>query len=130
MRGRAGMLSAAAVLAPGCDGPAAVPASADEPVRRAAFRSLATRDFLLTCPAGAGRGETGYQAARYDALGRLAAGKGAGRAVALGENDWAGVARYSEREPCGPGEEAYRQALAAYAGALDRFAAAIAEHRP
>ena len=127
----AGAITAAVLLAPGCGGGERSAAKdEDEPVRRAAFRSLAARDFLLTCPAGAGRGETAYHARRFDELKRLAARKGAGNAVWLGENDWAGVSRYDEREGCATGDEAYSQALAAYSASLDRLAGAIAEHRP
>jgi hypothetical protein len=127
---RAGVLSAAVCLSPGCgsDGPAA--GDSDEPLRRAAFRSLAARDFLLTCPAAAGRRDVAYHSGRYDELKRLAVGKGAGRAIWLGENDWAGVSRFDEREPCEPGVESYRQAVAAYSGALDAMVGRIAEYRP
>lgn len=126
----AGALSAAVLLAPGCGSDAPAPEDRDEPVRRASFRSLAARDFLLTCPAGAGRLETAYHAGRLDELRQLAGRKGAGRAVALGENDWAAVSRYDEREPCVAGDAAYAQALAAYSATLDRLAGAIAEYRP
>ena len=127
---RAGVLSAAVCLSPGCgsDAPAAV--DRDEPLRRAAFRSLAARDFLLTCPAAAGRRDLVYHSGRYDELKRLAVRKGAGRAIWLGENDWAGVARFDERAPCARGEESYRRAVAAYSGALDAMVGRIAEYRP
>jgi hypothetical protein len=125
-----GMLSAAALLSSGCGEPARTGSGdRDEPVRRASFRSLAARDFLLTCPAAAAaRRETRYQAGRFEELKQLAIRNGAGQAIWLGENDWAGVSRYADREPCEAGEEPYRQALAAYGGALDRLAGAIAEH--
>lgn len=126
----AGAITAAVLLAPGCGGAAPGAKDEDEPVRRAAFRSLVARDFLLTCPAGAGRRETEYHVGRFDELKLLAARKGAGNAVWLGENDWAGLSRYGDREPCAAGEEAYAQALAAYSAALDRLAGAIAEDRP
>ena len=125
----AGAITAAVLLAPGCADDAPAPKAKEEPVRRAAFRSLAARDFLLTCPAGAERRETRYHAGRFDELKQLAARKGAGNAVWLGENDWAAVSRYGEREACESGEEAYTEALAAYSAALDRLAGAIAEYR-
>ena len=124
----AGMLSAAVLLSPGCGGE---PEKASvEPVRRASFRSLAARDFLLTCPGAARRAETVRQAQRLEELKQLAIRKEAGQAVALGENDWGAVARYSDREPCPPGEEAYGEALAAFSATLDDFARRVAEHRP
>lgn len=126
----AGAITAAVLLAPGCGSDGQASTDTDEPVRRAAFRSLAARDFLLTCPAGAGRRETRYHAERFEELKQLAVRKGAGNAIWLGENDWVGVARYGDREPCLAGEEAYAQALAAYSAALDRLAGAIADHRP
>jgi len=125
----AGMLSAAVLLAPGCGGGSpSGPGAADEPLRRASFRSLAARDFLVTCPGGASRPETIRQIGRLGELKQLAARKQAGHAVWLGENDWAAVARYSDREPCEAGEEAYGQALAAFSGTLDALAARIAEY--
>ena len=126
-RATAGMLSAV-LLAPGC-GPAGAPRSddRDEPVRRASYQSVAARDFLVTCPGAATRRETAYQDARFAELKQLAARNGAGRAVALGENEWAGLGRYANRPPCAAGEAAYRQALAALGGALDALAARIAE---
>ena len=126
----AGAITAAVLLAPGCGSEAPAQKDREEPVRRAAFRSLAARDFLLTCPAGAGRSETGYHTGRYDELKQLALRKGAGQAVWLGENDWAGVSRYGDREPCGAGEESFARALAAYSASLDRLAGAVAEYRP
>ena len=120
------MLSAAVLLAPGCgDEP---PGESGEPVRRASFRSLAARDYLLSCPGAASRAETERQSARLEELKQLAIRKGAGRAIALGENDWAAVARYDEREPCGSGEDAYGEALAAFGGTLDELAGRIADH--
>jgi len=124
------MLTAAVLLAPGCGGDAPAREEREEPVRRAAFRSLAARDFLINCPGGSGRGATAYQAGRYDELKQLAIRKGAGQAIWLGENDWAAVSRYGDRERCGAGEEAYAQALAAYSASLDALAGRIAEHRP
>jgi hypothetical protein len=124
------MLSTAMLLGPGCGERGTPQASKDEPVRRASFRSLAARDFLASCPGAAGSAELAYQAQRHEELKQLAARNGAGRALALGENEWAGVARYSERERCAAGEEAHRQALAAFGGTLDTLAARIAEYRP
>jgi len=126
----AGMASAAMLLAPGCGGGAGkAPASADEPLRRASFRSLAAREFLFSCPGGAARGETRAAIARHEELKQLALGKDAGHAVALGENDWAGLRRHDERGPCAPGDKAYFEALAAFRGALDTLAGRIADHR-
>jgi hypothetical protein len=124
------MVTAAVLLAPGCGERTAPSSSRDEPLRRAGFRSLAARDFLLSCPDSGARREVAYQAARHEELKQLAAQSGAGPAVALGENEWAGVTRHSRPEACVDGEEAYRQALAAYGGALDTLAARIAEYRP
>ena len=124
----AGMLSAAVLLSPGCEQSAAPKqASTDEPVRRASFRTLAARDFLASCPGGATRAETAREVTRLEELKALAARKGAGTAIALGENDWAGVSRYSTRERCQPGEQAYGEALAAFGGTLDVLAGRIAE---
>ena len=122
-------LSAAVLLAPGC-GPSAAPRQPDreEPVRRAAFRSVAARDFLASCPGASSRPETGYQLMRHAELRQLAARNGAGRAVALGENEWAGLGRYARRRPCEAGEGPYRQALGDFSGALDQLAGRIAEH--
>ena len=126
----AGMLSAAVLMAPGCGSSSAPDQAKAEPVRRASFRSLVARDFLISCPGSAGRSETAFQAARLDELKQLAIRKGAGRAIGLGENDWAAVSRYDEREPCLSGEEAYGEALAAFGGTLDELAARIAEYQP
>lgn len=127
--GPAGML-AAILLAPGCgEDKEAASANPMEPLRRATFRTLAARDFLASCPGGAARAETLPQARRFEELKQLAIRKKAGRAIWLGENDWAGVARYSDREPCEPGEEPYREALAAFSGALGQLAGRIAEYR-
>ena len=124
----AGMLSAAMLLAPGCGGTSAPEASRDEPLRRAGFRSLAAREYLASCPGAESRPEMTPQAVRHDELKQLAARSGAGEAIALGENEWAGVSRHSPPEPCPPGEEAWRQALARYGGSLDTLAARIADH--
>jgi hypothetical protein len=124
------MVSAAVLLAPGCGSEPPSSPSREEPVRRATFRSLAARDFLATCAGGPGRPETAHQDARLAELKQLAARKEAGQAVWLGENDWAAVSRYSDREPCALGEQAYGEALAAYSGALDTLAARIAAYPP
>ncbi len=123
------MLSAAMLLGPGCGSSSTrEPPSRDEPVRRASFRSLAARDFLASCPGAAARPEINYQSARLNELRQLAVRNGAGAAVASGENEWAGLSRYGDRERCAEGEEAYRQALAAFSGALDTLAARIADY--
>ncbi len=124
------MVTAAVLLAPGCGDRAAPAPSRDEPLRRAGFRSLAARDFLISCPDAGVRREVAYQVARHDELKQLAAQRGSGRPVALGENEWAGLSRHTRGETCAAGEEAYRRALAAYGGALDTLAARIAEYRP
>ncbi len=125
----AGMLSAAVLFAPGC-GQSSAPEQArqDEPVRRASFRSMAARDFLASCPGGLARPEAALQIGRFEELKQLAARNGAGQAIWLGENEWAGVSRYSDRERCPPGDEAFREALAAFSGALDALAGRIAEY--
>ena len=125
----AGIVSSAVLLAPACAPSTSDPVGA-EPVRRASFRSLVARDFLVSCPGGARRPETLFQAGRFEELKQLAIRKGAGRAVGLGENDWAAVSRYDEREPCEAGEQAFGEALAAFSGTLDELAARIAEYRP
>jgi hypothetical protein len=124
----AGMASAAMLLAPGCGSAPRSGPSADEPVRRANFRSLAARDFLLSCPGAGARPETRTAAARHEELKRLGFGIEAGQALALGENDWAGLSRYDRQAPCSPGDAPYRAALAAYGRSLDLLAARIAEH--
>lgn len=124
----AGMVSAAVLMMPGCGAEPDAGGSGD-PLRRASFRSLAAREFLATCPGAAGRPETMREAARLEELKQLAVRKGAGRAIGLGENDWAAVARYSDREPCQAGGEAYLDALAAFSGTLDDLARRIAEYR-
>ncbi len=127
--GQAGML-AAILLSPGC-GEEVEKSSSDrmEPLRRATFRTLAARDFLASCPGGSIRPETLPQIRRLEELKQLAAVKKAGQAIWLGENDWAGVARYSEREGCEAGEEPYREALVAFSSALDVMAGRIAAYR-
>jgi hypothetical protein len=122
-------LSAAILFAPGCGSGDGVERGdeASEPVRRANFRSLAARDFLLTCPGSAMRIETTRQIERHQELTRLAGRKGADRAAWLGANDWAGLSRHDARESCGTGEEDYRQALATFGATLDAYAHRIAE---
>lgn len=121
----AGMASAAMLLAPGC-GDSKEAGEGRDPVRRANFRSLVARDVLFSCAGGATRAETVMQVARHEELKQLAHRKGAGRALALGENDWAAVRRYDDRAPCARGEKPYREALAAFSATLDRLAARIA----
>jgi hypothetical protein len=127
---RAGMLSAAILLAPGCGAPSTPTPSREEPLRRAAFRTLAARDYLLSCPAAGSRAEIVYQMNRAEELKALAVRKGAGRAMALGENDWNAVSRYDERERCETGEAPFNEALAAFDVTLDTLAERIAEYRP
>ena len=122
------MLLATFGVLEGCGSEGARAPSTDEPVRRASFRSLAARDFLATCPGAAARPEMAYLATYHAELKRLAAHTDAGPAIALGENEWAGLSRYSQRERCAAGEEAYRGALAAYRGTLDVLAARIADY--
>jgi len=127
--GQAGML-AAILLVPGCsDEPDGVSADPMEPLRRSTFRALAARDFLASCPAATSRLESQSQLRRLDQLKQLALAKRAGQAIWLGENDWAGVARYSDRERCEAGEEPYREALVAFSSALDVLAGRIAAYR-
>lgn len=130
MRAAAGMLSAVMLLAPGCGQSDRKPSAGnEEPVRRAAFRSLVARDFLSSCPGGGSRPEMLGQAARFTELKQLALRKGAGHAIWLGENDFGAFRPHSDREPCEAGEEAYREALASYAGTLDALAGRVAEYR-
>ena len=114
----------------GCDREAKAPASAGEPVRRAAFRAMIARDFLASCPGGAMRAATLRQAERHGELKVLGTAKRASHALWLGENDHAGLARHGTRAPCAAGEAAYRAALADYGATLDALAARIAEYRP
>jgi hypothetical protein len=122
------MVSAAVLLAPGCDRAPAPSPSQDEPVRRANFRSLIALDYLESCPGGGARAETRHQRARHEELKQLAARKQAGQAIWLGQNDWDAVRRYQDREPCPPGEAAFGEALAAFSGTLDELAARIAAY--
>jgi hypothetical protein len=124
------MLSAAMLLAPSCGGrPDPKAASREEPVRRAAYKSLLARDLLASCRAVGGESVPPAESARYDELKRLAFQAGAGHAIWLGENDFAAVRRVSPAERCGPGAAARSAALAAYGGALDGLAGRIAEFR-
>ena len=123
------MLSAAMLLGPACgSAPTRDAPTRDEPLRRAGFRSLAARELVASCPGSAGRFDFAYQASRHDELKQLAARTGAGTALSLGENEWAGVSRVARPEPCGPGEVAYSEGLVAYRAALDTLAARIADH--
>lgn len=121
----AGIVSAAVLAVPGC-GPVAPAERRDETVERASFRALAARQFLATCPGAAGRAETRRQEDRHEELKQLAARKDLGHSIWLGENQWRGVSRY-DREMCGEGEPAYREALAAFGGELDELARRVAE---
>jgi hypothetical protein len=127
MRGAVAM--AAILFAPGCGG-GETKAQAADPVRRASYRSLAARDFLATCPGDAGRAETQPQVERMAELNRFAVEKGALHSLQLAANDWAGMAPHDARRACGPGEAAYRAALADFSRSLDALAAGIREHRP
>ncbi len=126
---QAGML-AAILIAPGCNDPSE-PGAADgiEPLRRALFRSLAARDHVVNCPGAVARPETRTQIERLEELKQLALAKEAGQALWLGENDWAGLARYSDREPCGQGEAPYRAALGDFSTSLDALAREVADFR-
>ncbi len=123
----AGMLSAAILLAPGCERRAEPRNSKEEPVRRAAYRALLARELLDSCPAGT---TPPNEAARYEELKRLAVQAGAGHALWLGENDAAAVRRVSAGERCGPGEASRRAALVSYSRSLDGLAGRLAEYRP
>src|SRR3954464_14833013 len=121
----AGMVSAAILFAPGCGGGAEKKAAPADPVRRASFRSLAARDFLLTCPGGQARLDTRRQLERMDELNRFAFEKGAMPSLQFAANDWAGLSRHDTRRPCAPGNAAYVAALTDFSARLDDFAAAI-----
>jgi hypothetical protein len=123
----AGMVSAAILFAPGCGGGADTKTAAGDPVRRASFRSLAARDFLLGCPAGPGRAGTREQLERLDELNRFAFEKGAMRSLQLAANDWAGLSRHDTRPRCAPGDGPYEAALRDFAARLDELAASIAQ---
>ena len=124
----AGMLSAAILLAPGCERRPEPRNSKEEPVRRAAYRAVLAREVLDSCPAG---GTPASEAERFQELKRLAAQSGAGYALWLGENDVAATARISAPGArCGPGEAPRQAALVAYSRSLDTLAGRIAEYRP
>jgi hypothetical protein len=122
----AGVMSAAILFAPGCGGGGAENKAAPaDPVRRASFRSLAARDFLLGCPGGPERAGTREQLDRLNELNRFAMDKGAMPSLQLAANDWAGLSRHFTSARCAPGEAAYRAALAEFAARLDDYAASI-----
>ena len=123
----AGMLSAAILLAPGCERRHEPRNSKEEPVRRAAYLAILARDLLESCPAG---GAPAGEAARYGELTRLAVQTGAGHAIWLGMNDAVAVSRVSPAARCGAGEAPRQAALAAYSRSLDNLAGRIAEYRP
>lgn len=123
----AGMLSAAILLAPGCERRPEPRNSKEEPVRRATYLAILARDLLASCPAG---GASAAEAARYGELTRLAAQVGAGHAMWLGENDAAAVSRVTATPGCAAGEAPRVAALAAYSRSLDTLAGRIAEYRP
>lgn len=127
MRATAGMLSAAILLVPGCERRPEPRNSKEEPVRRAAYLTVLTRETLDSCAAG---GAPASEAGRYEELKRLAAQKGAVHAFWLGENDAAAVDRVTAGEACGSGEAARQAALASYDRSLDALARRIAEFRP
>ena len=118
MRGAAataGMLSAAILLAPGCERRPEPRSSKEEPVRRAAYRAVLARDLLDTCPTG---GTPVSEATRHEELKRLAVQTGAGHALWLGENDAAAMRRVAPGERCGASEASRRTAFTAYSRAL------------
>jgi len=122
------ILLATAVAASGC-GSGNQTRAASDPLRRASYRSLAARDFLLTCPGGPERPETREQLDRLGELNRFAFEKGAMPSLQLAANDWAGLSRLDTRPPCAAGEPAYRAALNDFAARLDELAASIGSYR-
>lgn len=100
-----------------------------QPLRQAAFRAASARALLLTCPGASGRAEIAAETRRFDELAQLAARKGADYPIWAGGNDFGAIARQGGRARCPGGEAAYREALAAYSGALDVLARRIAEYR-
>jgi hypothetical protein len=125
----AGMVSAAILFAPGCGGGEQNKAAASDPVRRAGYRSMAARDFLLGCAGGPARPETRRQLERMSELNRFAFEKGAMPSLQLAANDWAGLSRLDTRAPCAASEAAYQAALADFSARLDQLAASIGEVR-
>lgn len=125
----ASVMSAAILFAPGCGGRPENKAAASDPVRRASFRSLAARDFLLSCAGGPERPETHEQMERMNELNRFAFEKGAMPSLQLAANDWAGLSRHDTRGRCPPGEAAYRAALTEFSARLDELAAGIGQVR-
>ena len=123
----AGMLSAAILLAPGCERRPEPRNSKEEPVRRAAYLANLARDLLDSCPAG---GAPASEAARYGELTRLAVQTGAGHAMWLGQNDAVAINRVAPVPHCAAGEAPRQAALAAYSRSLDTLAGRIAEYRP
>src|SRR5689334_15625441 len=104
----AGMLSAAILLAPGCERRPEPRNSKEEPVRRATYRAVLARELLASCPAG---GVPAGEASRYGELTRLAVQSGAGHAIWLGENDAAAVNRVTPPTHCAAGETPRQAAL-------------------
>ncbi|HEV2816977.1 MAG TPA: hypothetical protein VGW40_07135 [Allosphingosinicella sp.] len=119
---------AAILVAPGCGGGQDRPAPAD-PLRRASYRSLAARDFLLGCPGAPARAETRREIERLAELNRFALEKGAQASLQLAANEWAGIAPHDTRARCAPGEAAYGAALADFSRSLDDLAVGIREYR-
>jgi len=118
---------AAVFAASGCGG-GEKPTPAD-PLRRASYRSLAARDFLLGCPGAPARAETRQEIARLGELNRFALEKGARASLQLAANEWAAIAPHDTRARCRAGEAAYGAALADFSRSLDDLAAGIREYR-
>jgi hypothetical protein len=127
---RGAVAMAAILCAPGCGGGSQDKAASNDPLRLASFRSLAGRDFLLTCPGGAARAETRRQLERLAELNRFAFEKGALPSLQLAQNEWAAIAPHDSRPRCAPGEPAYRAALADFSAQLDALAISIGGYRP
>ena len=118
------------LLAPSCSDPSdSSVQDKKEPLRRGAFKSVAARDLVLSCPSAGEREETEAQMRRFDELKQLAVRKRAGHAIWLGENDWAAISRHADPPSCGAGDQAYREALSAFSFALDTLAQRIAQYR-
>jgi hypothetical protein len=126
----ASVVSAAILFAPGCGESGENKAAASDPVRRASFRSLAAKEFLLGCPGAGERPETERQLERLAELNRFADEKGAMPSLQLAANDWAGLGQHDDRAPCAPGEAAYRAALADFSSRLDELAEGIGRYQP